>query len=673
MYRTAPTLVSELEGIPITRVACGAAHTAAVSASGDLFTWGQGRNGALGIGGSLSHWSPQQVSFPTGWVVLSVSCGGRHTSILLKEPNTPSKSVYMCGAGEAGQLGLGRKEMELTPKKMSIEEEVEEIAVGSLHTLFLTGGGRVWATGNNGSGQLGTGTRKSVKRPVMISVLSGLPITHIAAHTQSAAVTRDNRLYIWGSGVFGEYLSPQRVKSAVEAESITLGSGFLAVLDVRGHLWTWGNNSSGELGHGDTDIRLSPFPVMALREKRLKSVACGGGFVIALGEEAGRRKEDRGGRREIVVEETGRPHRSRSTLPQSEPQTPSFYRECRPHIDSSKVLELELNKERQLRLTLQSRLDLLTSENESLRHSLSQTQSSLIREQRESAWRTQTSLSLSSDIEQLTKRAKQADILEMRLEELQHSLNTANLSKEKTQEMMDNSTRTAIDATKRAEISEKELNFARNEINRLENELFAAMKAKNEAQKVMERSTMKAEAAVQELTRRQEDLEMSWTLKTHSESSKVEAVEREVDYLRTALRKSVENGAENSAECEKQKAKIIILQRENSEKSDRIAELESLLLRHESKNRSLLEALESEVKSRANVLSRTKAAVSVGAENRSALSSSFLERTMRQGDLESTDRELFRGKNALEARMEALEQKISTLKRHSGLSADLTL
>ncbi|CAN0471655.1 unnamed protein product, partial [Discosporangium mesarthrocarpum] len=33
-----------------TKVACGFAYTAAVTASGELYTWGAGENGRLGLG-----------------------------------------------------------------------------------------------------------------------------------------------------------------------------------------------------------------------------------------------------------------------------------------------------------------------------------------------------------------------------------------------------------------------------------------------------------------------------------------------------------------------------------------------------------------------------------------------------------------------------------------------
>ena len=48
---------------------------------------------------------------------------------------------------------------------------VEDIAVGSEHTLALTSTGEVWAWGSNGDGQLGLGHSTFVREPVLVPVL----------------------------------------------------------------------------------------------------------------------------------------------------------------------------------------------------------------------------------------------------------------------------------------------------------------------------------------------------------------------------------------------------------------------------------------------------------------------------------------------------------------------
>jgi hypothetical protein len=61
------------------------------------------------------------------------------------------------------------------------------------------------------------------------------------------------------------------------------GSTLGAAIDIKGMLWTWGSNVAGELGLGDNDPKVHPYPVMALKKKQVSHVACGGQFIVALG------------------------------------------------------------------------------------------------------------------------------------------------------------------------------------------------------------------------------------------------------------------------------------------------------------------------------------------------------------------------------------------------------
>lgn len=47
-----PRLVETLQGKGVVEIACGGAHSAAITSSGELYTWGKGRYGRLGHGDS---------------------------------------------------------------------------------------------------------------------------------------------------------------------------------------------------------------------------------------------------------------------------------------------------------------------------------------------------------------------------------------------------------------------------------------------------------------------------------------------------------------------------------------------------------------------------------------------------------------------------------------------
>lgn len=59
---------------------------------------------------------------------------------------------------------------------------IDDIAVGSEHTLTLTSDGDVWAWGNNGDGQLGLGHTGPVREPQLITGISGNRIKQVRSH-----------------------------------------------------------------------------------------------------------------------------------------------------------------------------------------------------------------------------------------------------------------------------------------------------------------------------------------------------------------------------------------------------------------------------------------------------------------------------------------------------------
>lgn len=86
----------------IAAVCAGISHSAAISASGELFTWGNGTDGQLGHSSFESEWIPRQVEFFQNVAIASVRCGGKHTVAISR-----IGVVYTWGRANEGQLGTG--------------------------------------------------------------------------------------------------------------------------------------------------------------------------------------------------------------------------------------------------------------------------------------------------------------------------------------------------------------------------------------------------------------------------------------------------------------------------------------------------------------------------------------------------------------------------------------
>ncbi|TRZ23540.1 hypothetical protein HGM15179_003554 [Zosterops borbonicus] len=171
--QASPQRVKSLDGIPLAQVAAGGAHSFALSLSGAVFGWGKNSSGQLGLSDERDRESPCHVKLLRSQKVVYISCGEEHTAVLTK-----SGGVFTFGAGSCGQLGHDSMNDEVNPRRVLelMGSEVSQIACGRHHTLaFVPSSGMIYAFGCGTRGQLGTGHTCNVKCP---SPVKG----HWAAH-----------------------------------------------------------------------------------------------------------------------------------------------------------------------------------------------------------------------------------------------------------------------------------------------------------------------------------------------------------------------------------------------------------------------------------------------------------------------------------------------------------
>ena len=216
-----PKLISSLEDLTFIHIESGGFHTAAVSATGELWTWGRGDMFQLGHSKSLMFKDdmgcvvlrPQAVSYFTSnrITVKGVSCGEAHTIALDSEGH-----LYSFGWGAYGQLGLGawdvkQKGAEKVRKIKGLADvKVITVSCGLLFSTCVTDMGQVWVWGCNDSGQLGLGSSpKQVLTPICLeSLLTENVIDIVCGESHAMALTRSGGVYGWGKGLAGVFRSP---------------------------------------------------------------------------------------------------------------------------------------------------------------------------------------------------------------------------------------------------------------------------------------------------------------------------------------------------------------------------------------------------------------------------------------------------------------------------------
>ncbi len=183
-----------------------------------------------------------------------VSAGGFY-SMFLKSDG----SLYTAGQNGNGQLGTGTTRNETHPIK--IMEGVKAISAGHHHTMILKDNGDLYATGGNSYGQLGTGDYSEVNLPV--KVRSGV-IAVDCGYYHTMVIDSDGKLYGTGNGSnyrLGNNSTDNThtfTHIADGVAAVSAGSQETLFITNNGALYGFGENNNGNLGLGDTVERRIP-------------------------------------------------------------------------------------------------------------------------------------------------------------------------------------------------------------------------------------------------------------------------------------------------------------------------------------------------------------------------------------------------------------------------------
>jgi len=175
------------------------------------------------------------------------------------------------------------------------EANVDRIATGRTSYL-VKDNGSIWSAGRNLYGQLGVGdtTDRRAFTPLDPTSVMGLTFNalsvygynstaHVLALTKEKVEGEGGVLYTWGYNNYGQLGNGNTTKQTrpvmttlrdtVKFKAVSAGMYFSAAIDMEGRLWTWGYNSDGQLGTGNT-TRVGT-PQLMPTTLRFRAVACG--------------------------------------------------------------------------------------------------------------------------------------------------------------------------------------------------------------------------------------------------------------------------------------------------------------------------------------------------------------------------------------------------------------
>uniref|UniRef100_A0A8D3D9F5 Regulator of chromosome condensation (RCC1) and BTB (POZ) domain containing protein 1 n=1 Tax=Scophthalmus maximus TaxID=52904 RepID=A0A8D3D9F5_SCOMX len=255
-----------------------------VTHANEVFVFGVNCSGCLGTGDLLSTLVSKKLNFLQGKKVISLSYGSGPHVLLVDEDG----QLFSWGHNGYSQLGNGSCMQVLSPTLVTASlknKRVKEVACGSHHSMALTQEGEVFAWGYNNCGQIGSGSTANQSYPRKVTSLQGRNVVGIVCgQTSSMALVDNGEVYSWGNNSIGQLgigsnevqLSPCPVTAlqGLCVQQIVSGYSHSLALTDEGLLYAWGANSYGQLGTGSKSNHQSPVQIMAGKERVVEIAAC---------------------------------------------------------------------------------------------------------------------------------------------------------------------------------------------------------------------------------------------------------------------------------------------------------------------------------------------------------------------------------------------------------------
>lgn len=284
-------------------------HSIVVKNEGTVYTWGRNYHGQLGIGNTTDKNLPAAVTTSgalLGKNIKKVDAGSDFSMVL-----TSDGTLYSWGTNSSGQLGNGDNVESNVPVAVTTSgalsgKTITAFSAGDQHSIAVTSTGEVYAWGYNAYGQLGIGTNgsgvdKNVPTAVdMSGALNGMIVTAVAAGGyHSVALASNGTVYAWGINTSGEAgdgsttavrntpvaVDVSGVLAGKKIQAVAAGQNHCVVLADDGKVYTWGDNSYGQLGNGnntDSNVPVEVIMTGAIAGKSIVAISAGELFSVAL-------------------------------------------------------------------------------------------------------------------------------------------------------------------------------------------------------------------------------------------------------------------------------------------------------------------------------------------------------------------------------------------------------
>lgn len=257
---------SSARGLPFVDISIGDIHTCGITSDGLIFCWGKNRPSTASAYSNMGTFGIGATDYST----TDYSTG----AVSFYGPGSSTESYYYPTYSILNGSHTGG-------------DRATSVASGGLNNCSINGG-RVYCWGYNNQGQLGLGTQSSPNitankvTPVKVEsdTLYGTNSAALSVSTNngtSCAVHTGGLVKCWGANTIGSPgagrlgtgesvafgAQPRRVSNLADKQITQVAVGYshtCAIAGNEGAAYCWGDNSSGQLGNGDTTRKSTNTP-----------------------------------------------------------------------------------------------------------------------------------------------------------------------------------------------------------------------------------------------------------------------------------------------------------------------------------------------------------------------------------------------------------------------------
>ena len=257
--------------------------SAIINTSAQTRGWGFNETGALGVGNSSNHPTPQTV---TGVPDATGISGGIDHSLFLRGDGT----LAVAGRNDFGQFGSAAPADSNLPLPVPLLTNVVSAQAGGFYSVTLLADGTVWTWGYNGEGQIGNGTTTNagcfcIPTPTQTIITDVVQIEAGSFHT--LALKSNGTVWAWGLNDDGELgdnsainrSTPVQVGASVlgftNIIAIAAGDNHSMALKSDGTVWVWGSNEFAQIGNGTASGVDQLVPVQNTTLSNITQIAAG--------------------------------------------------------------------------------------------------------------------------------------------------------------------------------------------------------------------------------------------------------------------------------------------------------------------------------------------------------------------------------------------------------------